>query len=104
MNDYGYYYDLREEPKEVSGARKHLDEKIRYLKSELWDLCQILGKENPRATDEQILAYVEIEYELEKLMICDETLENVGQGVDRIVESAHKRSAEKIKHLGLTAK
>lgn len=98
MNEYDYY-DYRDEPKEIVVARKFLDEKIRHLKSELWDRERPLGNRFIKPSDEEILTVVELEKELSNLLTCDKILQYVGQGVDRIIESAHKRSVEKLKEL-----
>ncbi|MGE0633920.1 MAG: hypothetical protein AB7O96_16015 [Pseudobdellovibrionaceae bacterium] len=98
MNDYRHF-DWRDEPKEIVIARKFLEERIRHLKSELWDRERPLGSQFIKPSDEEILTVVELEKELSKLLTCDEILQYVGQGVDRIIESARKRSVEKLKEL-----
>ena len=94
-NDYYETIEYREEPKEIMAVRKIMDEKIRYIKAEIWDHERLLGDKNTRPTAEEILLYKELQLELVELSNCDQSLRRIGQGIDRIIDSAKERAQEK---------
>lgn len=98
MNNY-FDDEIKKEAEEVSAARAYLIERLRYLKAAVWDLEQVLHKGNSQPAKSDLQFRSELISEIQRLIICDETLERVGQGVDFLVKSADRRAKEIISDL-----
>lgn len=97
MNNSEYYdqFERREEPKVIRDSIEHIEDRIRYLKAEIWDHERVLSNKDQRPTDEEVILYTELQVELVALSNCHQTLKRIGQGIEKIVDGAKERARTK---------